>query len=179
MPRYRFTDRMDLIDKPAPKDAAPAEESHTHIWLHNPPATRDRASPTSRPRQRDQEGAANEMPIATLRRFDEGGAKPYWVGREENGRMYCVRQESDGDLSLALVQGTGEEVGAGDGNPQEKLDIRRPPGSASHDSLDAAAYDRMVRRGWNGSDISDGFALTRHFASRMKTAFESQRRQAK
>ena len=136
MPRYRFTDRMDLIEEPSPKSVAHSQDGaqHVHIWLDSPP-TRNRAAdaPRPRPRQRDQEqgGANNELPIATLRRFDDGGSSPYWVGRSSDGRMYCARQESDGDLSLSLVQGTGE---AGDASPEEKLDIRRPPGSGSYDS---------------------------------------------
>jgi hypothetical protein len=177
MARYRFTDRMDLLEEPSSKSVAHSQDDgdrHVHIWIDLPP-TQSRAADAPRPRsrQRDREGAANELPLATLRRFDDGGEQPYWVGREADGRMYCARQETDGDLSLSLVQGTGE---AGDAS-LEKLEIRHPPGS--YDSPDDAAYDRMVRNGWNGSDISDGFAITRGYISRVKAAFESQRRPAK
>src|SRR6516162_3458453 len=135
MARYRFTDRMDLIEETSSKPVAHSQDDgdrHVHIWIDSPP-TQNRAAdaPQPRSRQRDQERAGNELPLATLRRFDDGGGQPYWVGREADGRMYCARQETDGDLSLYLVQGTGE---AGDASPEEKLDIRRPPGSGSYDS---------------------------------------------
>ena len=50
MPRYRFTDRMDLIEEPSPKPVARSQDNvqHLHIWL-DPPRIRDAANAPAEP----------------------------------------------------------------------------------------------------------------------------------
>jgi hypothetical protein len=179
MPHFRFTaDKMDPIEEPRPESARRGQDDaqHVHIWL-DPPATHDRTSPTPRPRrQRDQEpGGAkpNELPIAALRRFDDHTGQPYWVGREANSdRMFYARQEHDGDLTLGVVQSaSGVEVeGAGDADPGE-LETRRPPASASHDSLDPAFERRALADLQHGGGTEFPFAASRAFARQTSDAF--------
>ena len=89
MPRYRFTDRMDLIEEPSPKPVARSQDNvqHLHIWL-DPPRIRDAANAPAEPGPTQGPDSELGEHLCTIR---QDGRTGEWLGEDAEGNPVVVR----------------------------------------------------------------------------------------
>jgi len=106
MPRYRFTDRMDLIEEPSPKPVARSQDNvqHLHIWL-DPPRIRDAANAPAEPGPTQGPDSELGEHLCTIR---QDGRTGEWLGEDAEGNP-------------VPAEAAGSPVGAGYDSPPSSI----------------------------------------------------------